>query len=295
MSDALTRATTGFRALFLKGLDSATRFYPDLCMDIGSTAAIEEYVIPKELGTIRHWVGDRHLGDGGVFSWQVKNKPWEVTREVPREAIEDDNASIGLYSGLMEELGGRAAAHGDVLLAEMITSGLTGTVKSYDGVALFSANHPIKGDVQSNVVTGALSATTFNSGYAALLSMKDYDGQPLNVAAGELQLMVGPANRATAAGIVDAPTLASGAANINYKAAKLVVNPHLTGTTWTLARAKAPLRPFIFQMRRKPALVVKNQATDDAVFMRNKVLYGVDGRWNLGPAFYQLIVGGTGA
>lgn len=291
----LDRASTGFRGLFIRGGVAAVLFYADLVMEIASTAKIEEYEVPKEIGTMREWVGDRHTKDGGVFSFQIKNKTWEVTRSVPVDVLEDDKAGIGLYGPIMEEFGARAVQHPDELLATYITDGLSGAAKSFDGVAYFSDSHPIKGDVQSNKVTGALSATTFNEGYAKLLKMKDFDGKPLSIGSGELVLMVGPDNRATAAGILDAPTLSSGAANINYKAARLVVNPWFTGTKWILARVKGPVRPFILQMRRKPKLVVMNQPTNTNVFMANEVLYGVDGRWSFGGGFYQLCVGGPGA
>ncbi len=61
------------------------------------------------------------------------------------------------------------------------------------------------------------------------------------------------------------------------------------GAPWYLLDTTRPLRPFIFQDRRKPTFEAKTDPkTSDTVFSSNKFLYGADARNNVGFGFWQL-------
>lgn len=61
------------------------------------------------------------------------------------------------------------------------------------------------------------------------------------------------------------------------------VNP-----AWFLLDTSRPLKPFIFQERRKPTFEAKTDpGKSDTVFISNKYLYGVDARDNAGYGFWQ--------
>lgn len=63
------------------------------------------------------------------------------------------------------------------------------------------------------------------------------------------------------------------------------------GPKWFLLDTTRPLKPFIFQNRRKPQFIAKTDPkTSDEVFMTNKYIYGVDARRNVGLAFWQQAV-----
>jgi phage major head subunit gpT-like protein len=55
-----------------------------------------------------------------------------------------------------------------------------------------------------------------------------------------------------------------------------------------------PIKPLIFQQRKKPQIVAKNKATDDNVFFQKEYIYGVDSRDNAGYGLWQLAFGSTG-
>jgi len=64
-----------------------------------------------------------------------------------------------------------------------------------------------------------------------------------------------------------------------------------SGNPWFLLDTRRPLKPIIFQDRKKPNFVMLNRETDENVFMSKKFLYGVDSRCNVGFGFWQMAYG----
>lgn len=62
-------------------------------------------------------------------------------------------------------------------------------------------------------------------------------------------------------------------------------------TPWFLLDVGKPIKPLIYQERKKPQFISKDQLTDENVFMRKKFLYGVDYRGNVGYGLWQLAWG----
>lgn len=63
------------------------------------------------------------------------------------------------------------------------------------------------------------------------------------------------------------------------------------GDPWFLLDLSRPIKPIIFQRRKAPQFVAKDRPEDDQVFMRNKFVYGVDDRKNVGFGLWQLAYG----
>lgn len=63
------------------------------------------------------------------------------------------------------------------------------------------------------------------------------------------------------------------------------------GTPWFLLDVGKVIKPLVFQSRRKPEFIAKDNPNDENVFMRRKFLYGVDYRGNAGYALWQLAWG----
>ncbi len=59
------------------------------------------------------------------------------------------------------------------------------------------------------------------------------------------------------------------------------------GPAWFLIDDSQILKPMIWQPRRKFEFVAKQEAKDDIVFMKDKFVYGVDGRCNAGFGMWQ--------
>lgn len=63
------------------------------------------------------------------------------------------------------------------------------------------------------------------------------------------------------------------------------------GNPWFLLDTTRPLKPLIYQERKKPNFVVQNKENDENVFMRKEYVYGVDYRGNVGFGFWQMAFG----
>lgn len=63
------------------------------------------------------------------------------------------------------------------------------------------------------------------------------------------------------------------------------------GNLWALLDTNRPLKPLIFQQRKKAELQTMNEAKDEGVFMRNEYRYGVHARDNVGFGFWQMAYG----
>lgn len=61
-----------------------------------------------------------------------------------------------------------------------------------------------------------------------------------------------------------------------------------SGDAWYMMKTSDVLRPIIYQERKKPEFVPKDKVTDDSVFMRKEIIYGVDYRCNVGFGFWQM-------
>lgn len=67
------------------------------------------------------------------------------------------------------------------------------------------------------------------------------------------------------------------------------------GTPWFLLSTTRPLKPLIYQERQAFQFVSLDKPDDPNVFMKKELLYGVDGRANVGYGFWQMAVGSKSA
>ena len=63
------------------------------------------------------------------------------------------------------------------------------------------------------------------------------------------------------------------------------------GNPWFLIDASRPLKPVIYQDRKKPNFISLNREEDTNVFLRKEYIYGVDMRGNVGFSLWQLAFG----
>lgn len=293
---AIKAASIGYQALFSRGWESATPHYPAWCMDSQSTGDKETYHLDGGLPEMREWLGERQRNAVKRWTYDLANRDWELTIEIPRNAFADDK--LGLFKQRFTQMGVAAKVHPDKLFTDLLVDGFTD--KGYDNKAFFGTTHPtlVSGTTNTNKVSGALSEDTFNEAIEMLRSMKDDHAKPIDVFAmgGELELIVPPALESTGREIVVVERLSSGASNPNYQRAKLRVMNRLAGNDayWYLGLSGGPLRPFIFQQREAAKVIARDQPDDEAMWNRKAIEYGVDGRWAMGYGLYQLMIGSTG-
>lgn len=138
-STSLTTLYTGFKAAFQEGFSGVQPQWNKIAMEVPSTTAKEEYGWLKDLPRIREWLGDRVAHQLAAGAYAIRNKDWEFTVSVDRNAIEDDN--LGIFAPMFRMIGNQSATHPDELVWPLLKAGFTTTC--YDGQYFFDTDHPV--------------------------------------------------------------------------------------------------------------------------------------------------------
>ncbi|WP_027360256.1 Mu-like prophage major head subunit gpT family protein [Desulforegula conservatrix] len=132
---------TGFKTIFNDAFTKqADPKWMDVATLVRSSTAQETYGWMGSSTKFREWIGERVLQNLSVSDYTIKNKTFENTVTVPREAMEDD--AYGVFSPMISQLGIDAKNHPDELVFALLAGGFTGLC--YDGKAFFAADHPVK-------------------------------------------------------------------------------------------------------------------------------------------------------
>lgn len=152
----LKTLNTSFSALFSGGMGQVQGQLEAIATKTPSSTKTNEYAWLGELPGMREWVGDRVAQQLKGHGYAIENKDFELTVEVKRTDIEDDN--IGGYSMRFTAMGRSVAAHPEQLVWGALANGHQQLC--YDGQYFFDTDHPVldaTGTVQSvsNSLAGA--------------------------------------------------------------------------------------------------------------------------------------------
>ena len=282
-SENLSGIFRGFKLLFKQFFDGKTSFWEKLAMKVTSSTGSETYGWLMNIPQMREWLGDREIKNLSADDYTIKNKTFESTVAVPRDAIEDDQ--IGVYRPAIGMMAEEAKTFPDSLVADLLKNGTTN--KCYDKQAFFSGAHKVAKNNVSNKGTKKLTVDSYGDARAAMMSLKNDEGKPLRIIPN--MLVVPPALEGVARKILYAQQI-DGTDNIYYHSAELLVLPELAGsdTVWFLLDVSKPVKPFIVQERRAAEFTALDKPDDENVFMKNAYLYGTSWRGNVGYALWQL-------
>lgn len=281
----------GFNTTFNKALEEQKPLYDRVATVVPSTTDAETYAWLGDIPGMREWLGEREIKNLSGSDYTIKNKDFELTVGVPRNAIEDDK--IGLYTPSVQMLGQSAAMHPDELIFGLLKKGFT--EKCFDGKPFFSADHEIKeGEKVSNKGTAKLTLDSYIAARAAMMSLTNAADRALGIVPN--LLVVPPALEGVARSITTADFI-NGSTNTMKGTAEALVVPQLAGkdAAWYLLCTTRPIRPLIYQQRRKAKFVGKTAENDDNVFFNKEYIYGVDSRGNAGFGFWQMAYGSDGS
>lgn len=158
----LTALNTGFKKEFQDAFNEAESQYQRIATVVTSATAMETYGWLGQFPTFREWVGDRVLKNMAAHGYTIRNRKFESSISVPRDAIEDD--SVGVYSPMFAEMGRAAKVHPDELVFELLKNG--GTELCYDGQPFFDADHPVNSAVDGSGEVVSVSNITTGTGPA---------------------------------------------------------------------------------------------------------------------------------
>jgi len=285
------------KTTFNKAFDAAPSIWQQTTMLVPSGSSQNNYNWLSRFPKMRRWIGEKFIKAFEAFKYVIVNDDWEATVSVKRNDIEDD--SLGIYAPMAQEAGYSAKQLPDEIDAELKNNAFAGIC--YDGQYFYDTDHPVAGVSVSNKGTAALSAASlaaaaasYGAARVAVMGFKDEEGRPLALVPDTLE--VPAALEATAKLLCEGDKLADDTPNPYKGTAKVLVNPRLTSSTaWMLHVCSRPVKPFIYQERKKPVFVQQTDMASEDVFMKGEYKFGAEARAAGGYAFWQLSYGSTGA
>jgi phage major head subunit gpT-like protein len=265
--------------------------------------------IPK----MRLWEGDKVLSMLRAESLSIVTRPHEASIMVPKSAILNDQ--LGLYQPKIDSLGDSYLWHLDEMFVAMLIAGLQGTAlgTTYDGQNLIDTDHTFLGNGQgvqySNKVTGAFTATVFQSAVNAFMLMKDENGLPVGIGDRQLYLLHGPLNRNAVRTVLQQENIVGQTqTNLDKGTAIPVCSQWITagavynfaGTNITLTGLEWFLIPdgstaIMIQIKEDPLFLAVDKGDDEFTFRTGKYLYGLESEDGAAYGMPQEIVGGPGS
>jgi phage major head subunit gpT-like protein len=284
------------KTTFNKAFEAAPTLWQATTMLIPSGSSQNNYNWISRFPKMQKWVGDKVIKALEAYKYVIVNDDWEATVEVERNDIEDDN--LGIYGPMAQSAGWSAKQLPDEIDADLKNNAFA--TLCYDGQYFYDSDHSVAGASVSNLGTAPLSAATtalaaasYGTARTAIMSFKDDDGRPLGLVPDTLE--VGPALEAVGRLITENEKLTDESPNPYRGTAKLIVNPRLTSTTaWFLHVTTWPVKPFVYQERKKPVFVQQINPDSPDVFMRKKFKYGAEARAAGGYGLWQMSYGSTG-
>lgn len=292
------------------GYRAAPTHYARVATDFPSATEMNVYAWMDLIAAkMRVWYGERYVRSIVARGYTLTNLLFELTAEVPRTKIEDDQ--YGLYGKKFEFLGRQAKVWPDDQCFAALINGGAATSLCFDGLPFFSSAHPKDpsgetAGTQSNDLGLALTPANFATALATGKAYVGRDNVPLGTfASGRPLLVTGPTLEKAARDIVSAnffsPIAAWGAAaggapssNTYEGAAELLITPWITSTTaWYLIDQSFGLLPIAWQLRQAPQVQTRTADSDDPVFTRDALQWGLRGRGVAGYTLPLLCIRGS--
>ncbi|MBX3447517.1 MAG: Mu-like prophage major head subunit gpT family protein [Parvibaculaceae bacterium] len=130
---------TGFRTSFNNAFAGTEPMWNRVAMEAPSTTAKETYGWLGSVPAFREWIGDRVYKNLEVHDFTIRNRKFEMTVLVPRDAVEDD--TYGVYTPFVSEMGRASKVHPDELVFPLLGAGFD--TPCYDGQYFFDTDHPV--------------------------------------------------------------------------------------------------------------------------------------------------------
>ena len=289
----------GFNTQYQAALLNQPTYYQKFSQTIPSTGRENRYAWVDRLPRMREWIGERQLQNLSARGYTLVNRDWELTDELDRNTILDDQ--YGIFASMNVPLmAAQSKLWPDQLLVDVLQNGNSVSnpvYQSWDGQPFFSTAHPINFDnvaqgTFSNLFTGggsSLTAATFNAARSAMIGYLGADNRPIGVMPN--LIIVPPQLEVAARQILQATFIAPAAAvgmnaaavqqtNVLTGMCDVLVHPYLANqpTTWYMLDTSQAIKPFVFQLRQAPLFVFKNKPDDSNLFYRKKFVFGVDSR-----------------
>lgn len=286
---------TELRTEFQKGFDRYQPRWQGIAERIPSNTLTNTYSFLGDIPGFREWVGPRIFHNLAVRPYSVQNKDWELSFDIQRNVIEDDQ--FGMFSRTSQIIGGKAARLWDDLVFDALKNGNSRIC--WDGQYFFDTDHPVDpdssgaGTYSNNIAAMPLTMANINLLAQSMMGFKGMTGNAMEIVPN--LLVVPPALALAAVTAVKSPVYSTGTvalpnpladASVLGQTIDVLVVPRLNDqpTVYYLV-STSELKPIILQVRKEPQFVERTDPSMDNVFHRKAYEYGSDAR---GAAGYGL-------
>jgi phage major head subunit gpT-like protein len=279
----------GLQTAFQQAYRRPETQWQKLATVVNSNKSEETYAWLGQAPAMREFGAERIPKGLSEFSYTIKNKKYENSIRVDRDALEDDQ--YGQIKIRVQEMADVAARLPEKLVFQLLSSGFA-TV-CYDGQYFFDTDHSEgSSGTQSNKGTTALSATSYGVARAAMGGFKDDQGDTLGLIGDTLVVPLGL--EVTARTMLNSDFVSDGTTTINNiwkNSASLIVSPYLTDANdWFLVATNGVVKPIILQDR-TPVEFTALEADSENGFFRDAYHYGTRRRLNVGYGDWRTAYG----
>ncbi|MDI6827248.1 MAG: Mu-like prophage major head subunit gpT family protein [Armatimonadota bacterium] len=292
-SDIPKLLEAGLRAVFFDAYEAYSGDWERIATVVPSENDTEKYAWLGATPRMREFKDERIPASLLEHDYSIKNKTWEASIAVDRAALEDDQ--YGQIRLRIQGLADEARRHQEEMVFSLLKDGFN--TLCYDGQYFFDTDHSVgESGTQANKGTSALSAASLQAAFSAMMKFKDDRGKPMGIVPDTL--VVPPDLKWTAMELLqsvyatdEVAGKTEGRKNVLKGSLGLIVSPYLSDSNdWFLLCTKRAIKPIIFQSR-IPIEFSALEGNSENGFMRDKYVYGVRARYNVGFGLWQLAYG----
>lgn len=308
-------ASVAFGTMLNNRFASYPAFYPSIATVVQTPVLLNREIWLNAVPKMRMWEGPKFISKISAENLPIVTRPHEVSIAIPKGDIIND--TLGIYAPKVGQLAERYPQALDDLAVTMLCAGVAGTAlgSTYDGQNLIDTDHTFRSADAgtaafqvSNKVTGAFSASVFQSAMNLFLSLKNEQGIPVNLGSGPYMLLHGPANRIAVRNVLQLDTASIGGfvlpQNLDKNAAVPVLCPWITPRTTSVLGTSVTITGnewFLMPMRSSAVICQIKRAAEFLsveegyqVFMDGLYYYGLEAEFGATYGLWQEIVGGPG-
>lgn len=309
-------ASVGFSTRLNNRLQRYPALYPQIATVVMTDKLLNREIWLNAVPNMHLWEGPRQISRISAENLPIVTRPHANAIAISRSDIINDQ--LGLYTPKIDELADTYPQALDDLAVTMLAAGVQGTSlgSTYDGQNLIDTDHTFRSAdagvaafQYSNKVTGAFSASVFQTAWNLFLTLKNEYGRPVHVGNQNFILLYGPANRIAVRNVLRLDTASIGGfvlpQNLDKGMAIPVETPWisarttkvlgtsvtLTGLEWFLMPVGSPA--LILQVKRAAESMSVEEGYQ--VFLEGTYYYGIDAEFGAAYGLPQYVVGGPGS
>lgn len=295
----LSSINTSYSMAFDEGRRTATKDYLKIASEYPSSGDRNIYPWLMGIKGMRLWDGEKDFQDIAAVGYELRNKDWEDSVAVDRNAIADDQ--YGLYVPIFTELGFVGEDLPNHQVQSLLENGEATTVHGacWDGKAFFATDHPVHPNVPAygtfaNLFTStSLTRANLITQMAAFMQQKGPDNKPRGIPADTL--FVHPNQYVDACELVNAKFISGASSSSPGSRENVIATMGMLKVEqlplssedgeWFLAATttggRVSKNPLVVQIREAPHLVMP-PALSDAEFKKRKLEYSTEARIGFG-------------